>query len=131
MDLIRADLLSFCLPSSVKVPKLIQVETYDFVHTLVTTVVGQLGPSVGAVEAIGRCFPPGSMTGAPKLRSVQILDELEGHQPRGIYSGALGYLSFDGAADFSVTIRSIVAQGTGESLSARVCVCVCRSGRSD
>jgi para-aminobenzoate synthetase len=59
VDLIRADLLSFCLPSSVKVPKLIQVETYDFVHTLVTTVVGQLGEGVGAVEAIGRCFPPG------------------------------------------------------------------------
>ncbi|KAL7414761.1 ADC synthase [Mrakia frigida] len=118
VDLIRADLLSFCLPSSVKVPKLIQVETYDFVHTLVTTVVGQLGEGVGAVEAIGRCFPPGSMTGAPKLRSVQILDELEGHRPRGIYSGALGYLSFDGAADFSVTIRSIVAQGTDLSLGA-------------
>ncbi|CED82903.1 Para-aminobenzoate (PABA) synthase ABZ1 [Phaffia rhodozyma] len=110
VDLIRADLLSICLPSSVKVPKLIRVETYDHVHTLVTTVVGQLNEGVGTVEALGRCFPPGSMTGAPKLRSVQILDELEGHAPRGIYSGALGYLSLDGAADFSVVIRTMIVQ---------------------
>lgn len=83
-------------------------------HNLVTTVVGQLAPHIGAVEAVKRCFPPGSMTGAPKLRSVQLLDDFEAHHPRGIYSGALGYFSLSGSADLSVVIRTMVLEGDRE-----------------
>ncbi|PWN50422.1 ADC synthase [Violaceomyces palustris] len=77
VDLIRADLYSFCQIHSVKVPALMKVESYETVHQLVTTVSGQLKEGVGSCEAVMRCFPPGSMTGAPKLRSVQLLEGLE------------------------------------------------------
>lgn len=121
VDLIRADLLSFCRPSSVQVPLLIKVESYTSVHQLVTTVVGQT--HIPPVQALKRCFPPGSMTGAPKRRSVTLLERLEGksrckeeesgewtmrHRPRGVYAGCLGYLSLDGSSDFSVVIRTAV-----------------------
>ncbi|KAE8234023.1 hypothetical protein CF326_g936 [Tilletia indica] len=130
VDLIRADLLSFCHPSSVRVPKLMRVESYATIHQLVTTVRGQLRPGVSSVEALRRCFPPGSMTGAPKRRSVQILEHLEAHgrqtsdqhpgrkPQRGIYSGALGWLGVDGAADFAVVIRTAVAEGDNISVGA-------------
>ena len=99
------------------VPKLIALETHG-VHHLVTTVRGQLADNVDSVEAVRRCFPPGSMTGAPKLRSVQLLEEYEGHRPRGVYSGALGYISVDGATDLSVVIRTIVVEGKEMSIGA-------------
>ncbi|TKY89867.1 hypothetical protein EX895_001164 [Sporisorium graminicola] len=129
VDLIRADLLSFCNSDSVAVPKLMQVESYETVHQLVTTVTGQLKASVGTTEAIRRCFPPGSMTGAPKRRSVQLLERLELNLAdaerddelrarRGIYSGALGWLGCDGAADFSVVIRTLIADGDDVSIGA-------------
>lgn len=129
VDLIRADLFSFCNSDSVAVPKLMQVESYETVHQLVTTVKGQLKSSVGATEAIRRCFPPGSMTGAPKRRSVQLLERLELNlvdaerdddlrARRGIYSGALGWLGCDGAADFSVVIRTLIADGDDVSIGA-------------
>ncbi|KAN0065918.1 para-aminobenzoate synthase, (PABA) [Thecaphora frezii] len=121
VDLIRADLLSFCQPDTVLVPKLMSVESYETVHQLVTTVVGRLTSGVGSVEALRRCFPPGSMTGAPKRRSVQLLEQLEtnpsevgagvGVGRRGIYSGVLGWLGIDGNADFAVVIRTMVAEG--------------------
>ncbi|WVO15148.1 hypothetical protein L204_102792 [Cryptococcus depauperatus] len=117
VDLIRSDLLSCCIPSSVTVPKLIHLESYG-VHNLVTTVVGKLADNVGSVDAIKRCFPPGSMTGAPKLRSVQLLEEFEHHQKRGIYSGALGYISVDGVTDLSVVIRTIIIEGNRQSIGA-------------
>lgn len=94
-----------------------------------TTVTGLLAENVGPVDAVKRCFPPGmlsldfdfiililsgSMTGAPKLRSVQLLEEYESRRRRGIYSGALGYLSLDGAADLSVVIRTIIVEGDRE-----------------
>lgn len=85
------------------------VETYEKVHHLVSTIRGTLHPHVNSVEALQKCFPPGSMTGAPKLRSVQILDQLEQHKPRGVYSGCLGYFSLNGSADFNVVIRTAVA----------------------
>ncbi|GAC95816.1 hypothetical protein PHSY_003393 [Pseudozyma hubeiensis SY62] len=129
VDLIRADLFSFCNSDSIAVPKLMQVESYETVHQLVTTVTGQLKSSVGTTEAIRRCFPPGSMTGAPKRRSVQLLERLELNlvdaqrddelrARRGIYSGALGWLGFDGAADFSVVIRTLIAEGDNVSIGA-------------
>ncbi|CAE6473302.1 unnamed protein product [Rhizoctonia solani] len=108
-DLIRANLLEFCGSSSVDVTKLFDLETYENVYSLVSTITGKLLPSVGAVEGIRRCFPPGSMTGAPKLRSVQILETLETSSRRGIYSGCLGFLSLDNRAVFSVVIRTLIA----------------------
>jgi para-aminobenzoate synthetase len=127
VDLIRADLMSFCLPSSVRVPTLMQVESYESVHQLVTTVQGVAKKDIGPVEALRRCFPPGSMTGAPKRRSVTLLERLEGksraaegqewklqHRPRGVYSGALGWIGVDGAADFSVVIRTAVVEQDGQ-----------------
>ncbi|KAJ1303103.1 hypothetical protein OPQ81_011304 [Rhizoctonia solani] len=108
-DLIRANLLEFCSPSTVDVPKLFALETYENVYSLVSTITGELLPSVGTVEGVRRCFPPGSMTGAPKLRSVQLLDGLETSSRRGIYSGCLGFLSLDSRAVFNVVIRTLIA----------------------
>lgn len=106
--MIRNDLAQVCKPSSVRVPKLMHVETYEKVHHLVSTIRGKLHTHVNSVEALQKCFPPGSMTGAPKLRSVQILDQLEHQRPRGVYSGCLGYFSLNGSADFNVVIRTAV-----------------------
>ncbi|CAE6412006.1 unnamed protein product [Rhizoctonia solani] len=108
-DLIRANLIEFCGTSSVDVPKLFALETYENVYSLVSTVTGEMLPSVGTVEGVRRCFPPGSMTGAPKLRSVQILEGLETSSRRGIYSGCLGFLSLNNRAVFSVVIRTLIA----------------------
>ncbi|KAI9314541.1 ADC synthase [Dichotomocladium elegans] len=120
VDLIRNDLAQVCRPSTVRVPKLMHVETYEKVHHLVSTIRGVLHPHVTSVEAVKTCFPPGSMTGAPKLRSVQLLDQLEGHRPRGVYSGCLGYFSLDGSADFSVVIRTAVATNVSEQVEISV-----------
>ncbi|KAG9303905.1 hypothetical protein G9A89_005815 [Geosiphon pyriformis] len=122
VDLIRHDLAHICLPHTIRVPLLMKVESYKTMHQLVTTVCGQLKKDFNCVQAVRGCFPPGSMTGAPKLRSVQILDDLEDQMPRGIYSGCLGYFSFQdgkmgrnqGSAMFSVVIRTAVVFGGTE-----------------
>jgi para-aminobenzoate synthetase len=118
VDLIRNDLHRISPPQSIKVPKLMQVESYETVHQLVTTIQSQIRPSIGPVQAIKSIFPPGSMTGAPKLRSVQILDALENGEERGVYSGCLGYICVSGAVDQSVVIRTVVRHGDNLELGA-------------
>ncbi|KAF9925659.1 hypothetical protein FBU30_004610 [Linnemannia zychae] len=98
VDLIRNDLAHVCKAKSVRVPYLMHVESYETVHQLVTTVRGELFDHVDNTQAVRACFPPGSMTGAPKLRSVQLLDSLEHHVRRGVYSGCLGYIGIPAVA---------------------------------
>ena len=115
VDLMRNDLGRVCEADSIVVEKLFDIESYATVHQLVSTVTGQLRAGQNATTALAACFPGGSMTGAPKIRAVEILRELEA-APRDIYSGSFGYLGFDGSADFGMTIRTLVFEGDSASL---------------
>jgi anthranilate/para-aminobenzoate synthase component I len=110
VDLMRNDLSRVCDPDSVTVDKLFDVESYQTVHQLVSTVSGQLLPGFSALNALEAAFPGGSMTGAPKPKAVELIGALEGG-PRGIYSGVAGYIGDDGSAEFGMVIRSLVFEG--------------------
>ncbi|KAJ2402681.1 para-aminobenzoate synthase, (PABA) [Coemansia sp. RSA 2559] len=113
VDLIRHDLNAISGGRS-RVPRLMAIESYEYVHQMVTTVEAQLNDNVGGVMALAQCFPPGSMTGAPKIRTVRLIEELEKNVPRNVYSGCLGYFSTNGSADWSVVIRTAAINGPGE-----------------
>ncbi|QWC86229.1 anthranilate synthase component I family protein [Nocardioidaceae bacterium] len=111
-DLLRHDIGGISEVGSVEVPGLMEVETYPHVHQLVSTVRGRMRREVSTVQALRALFPAGSMTGAPKRRTMEIIDTVES-SPRGAYAGAVGWLAADGRADLGVVIRSLVTDGAG------------------
>lgn len=105
VDLLRNDISKTC--TNVRVPMLFDVETYTTVHHLVSTVTGVLADNQHALDLLKSCFPGGSITGAPKIRSMEVIEEIEPHR-RGIYCGSIGYIGFNGNMDTNIAIRTLV-----------------------
>ncbi len=117
VDLLRNDLGRVCRVGTVAVPELMVIEQYPTVHQMISTIVGTLDAGRSPVECVRACFPGGSMTGAPKIRSMEIIDDIE-LSARGVYSGGLGWFGVDGAVDLSIVIRTIVIDASGVSIGA-------------
>ena len=107
VDLLRNDISKVCETGSVRADKLFTLESFANVHHLVSTVTGQLAGGQTAIDLLRACFPGGSITGAPKLRSMEIIEELEPNR-RGLYCGAIGYIGFDGNMDTNIAIRTAI-----------------------
>lgn len=108
VDLLRNDLSRTCLPNSVRVPKLFSIESFAAVHHLVSTIEGQLADPLDSVALLQAAFPGGSITGAPKVSAMQIIESLEPHR-RSVYCGSIGYINQDGSCDTNIAIRTLVA----------------------
>ena len=106
VDLLRNDLGRVCVPGSIEVPELFKVESYPTVHHLVSTITGRLAEGEDALSLLAACFPGGSITGAPKHRAMEIIQELEAH-PRQIYCGSIVHIGFDGNMDSNIAIRTL------------------------
>jgi para-aminobenzoate synthetase component 1 len=109
VDLMRNDFSRVCRPGSVEVPVLCGLETYAGVHHLVSVVRGRLKPDLDALHLLAACFPGGSITGAPKIRAMEIIHELE-PEPRGVYCGSLAYIGYDGSLRSNIAIRTLVVE---------------------
>jgi para-aminobenzoate synthetase component I len=110
VDLLRNDLGKCCVPGSVRASKLFDVESFASVHQLVSTVEGRLAPGKHALDLVTACFPGGSITGAPKVAAMKIIEGLEPHR-RSVYCGSIGYVGYDGNMDLNIAIRTLVQQG--------------------
>ena len=110
VDLLRNDLSRVCRPDSIDVPDLCAVESYAGLHHLVSSVTGELRREHDALDLLAASFPGGSITGAPKLRAMEVIAEIEG-QSRGPYCGAIGCIGFDGSMDLAIAIRTLVVDG--------------------
>jgi para-aminobenzoate synthetase component 1 len=110
VDLLRNDLGKSCLPGTIEVDELFELQSFETVHHLVSSISGQLRDGIDPLDLLSSCFPGGSITGAPKIRAMEIIEELEPHR-RSAYCGAIGYISCDGQMDTNIAIRSLVCNG--------------------
>jgi len=117
VDLLRNDLSRVAIADTVDAPVLCGLESYASVHHLVSVVTARLRPNLDALDIVAACFPGGSITGAPKIRAMDIITELE-RRRRGIYCGCIGYLGFDGSMDFNIAIRTVSLAAGRARLSA-------------
>ncbi len=109
VDLLRNDLGRSCHPGSIQVEQLFELQSFETVHHLVSTISGELRQGIHALDLLASCFPGGSITGAPKIRAMEIIEELEAHR-RSAYCGAIGYISFDGQMDTNIAIRTLLCE---------------------